>query len=49
MLKIEIETGNAAFGDPYNGNESKYWEAVELKRLIAVVYIEQEALKVWLN
>ena len=34
MLKIEIKTGNAAFGDPYDGNESKYWEAVELKRIL---------------
>lgn len=33
MFKCEIKTGGAAFCDPYDGNESEYWEAVELKRI----------------
>lgn len=42
MLNIEIETGNAAFCDPYDGNESEYWEAVELKRILQDICTELE-------
>lgn len=42
MLKIEIKTGNAAFCDPCNGNESEYWEAVELKRILEDICIKLE-------
>lgn len=34
MLKIEIETGGAAFHDPYTGEENEYCEAMELKRIL---------------
>lgn len=34
MFKCEIKTGNAAFCDPDTGNESEFWEAVELKRIL---------------
>ena len=34
MLKIEIETGNAAFGDPFTGEPSEFDEAIECKRLL---------------
>ncbi len=34
MLKIEIETGGAAFCDPYTGEPSKICEAVECKKLL---------------
>jgi hypothetical protein len=42
MLNIEIETGNAAFCDPYDGNESEYWEAVELKRILQDICTQLE-------
>lgn len=29
MLKIEIETGGAAFHNPYTGEENEYCEAME--------------------
>lgn len=34
MLKIEIKTGNAAFCDPDTGEESEFWEGVELNRIL---------------
>ena len=34
MLKIEIETGNAAFCDPFTGEASEFDEAIECKRLL---------------
>lgn len=34
MLKIEIETGNAAFCDPFTGEPSEFDEAIECKRLL---------------
>jgi hypothetical protein len=34
MLKIEIETGCAAFCDPYTGEEDSYSEAYELTRIL---------------
>ena len=34
MLKIEIKTGNAAFCDPYTGEEDEIYEAMECIRLL---------------
>jgi hypothetical protein len=34
MLKIEIDTGNAAFCDPFTGETSEFDEAIECKRLL---------------
>lgn len=34
MLKIEIETGNAAFCDPYTGEEDRHFEGFELNRIL---------------
>lgn len=34
MFKCEINTGNAAFGDPYTGEEDEFYEAMELKRIL---------------
>ena len=34
MFKCEIETGNAAFCDPYTGEENNMDEALELKRIL---------------
>ncbi len=42
MLKIEIETDGAAFCDPCDGNESEYWEAVELKRILEDICVKLE-------
>lgn len=33
MFKCEIKTGGSAFCD-LDGNESEYWEAMELKRIL---------------
>jgi hypothetical protein len=42
MLKIEIKTGGAAFCDPYTGEEDKYWESVELNRILANICLKIE-------
>ncbi len=42
MLKIEIKTGNAAFCDPYTGEENEYWESVELNRILANICLKIE-------
>lgn len=42
MLKIEIETGGSAFCDPSTGEESEYWESVELNRILANVCLKIE-------
>lgn len=42
MLKIEIKTGGAAFCDPATGEESEYWESVELNRILATVCLKIE-------
>ena len=42
MLKIEIKTSGAAFCDPYTGEESEYWESVELKRILENVCLRIE-------
>lgn len=42
MLKIEIKTGGAAFCDPSTGEESEYWESVELNRILANVCLKIE-------
>ncbi|RHS68179.1 hypothetical protein DW954_02255 [Clostridium sp. AM45-5] len=34
MLKIEIETGNAVFCDPYTGEEDRHFEGFELNRIL---------------
>lgn len=34
MLKIEIETGNAVFCDPYTGEEDEHFEGFELNRIL---------------
>ena len=34
MLKIEIETGNAAFCNPETGEEDKEFEGFELNRIL---------------
>lgn len=34
MFKCEIKTGNAAFCDPYTGEENNMDEALELKRIL---------------
>ena len=41
MLRIEIKTDNAAFCDP-DGNESEYWESVELNRILANICLAIE-------
>lgn len=37
MLKIEIKTGNAAFCDPYTGEEDKYYEGLELSKILNAI------------
>ena len=34
MLRIKIDTGNAAFSDPYSGEHDKYYEGCELNRCL---------------
>ena len=34
MLRIEIDTGNAAFSDPYTSEKDTFYEAIELKRIL---------------
>lgn len=41
MFKCEIKTGGSAFCDP-DGNESEYWESVELNRILANVCLKIE-------
>ena len=43
MFKCEIETGSAAFCDPYTEDESEFWEAIELKRVLEDVCKRLEA------
>lgn len=42
MLKIEINTGNAAFCDPFTGEPSEFDEAIECKRLLECICTELE-------
>ena len=42
MFKCEIKTGGAAFCDPSTGEESEYWESVELKRILENVCLRIE-------
>lgn len=42
MLKIEIKTSGAAFCDQYTGEESEYWESVELKRILENICLRIE-------
>ena len=44
MFKCEIKTGNAAFCDPDTGDESEFWEAIELKRVLEDVCERLEAV-----
>ena len=34
MFKCEIKTGNAAFCDPYTGEEDRHFEGFELNRIL---------------
>lgn len=34
MLKIEIETGNEVFCDPYTGEKDRHFEGFELNRIL---------------
>ena len=34
MLEIKFKTGNAAFCDPYTGEEDKYYEGLETQRIL---------------
>ena len=34
MLRIEIDTGNAAFSSPYTSEKDTFYEAIELKRIL---------------
>ena len=40
MFKCEIDTGNAAFADPYTCEEDRYWEGIELNRILANICLE---------
>lgn len=42
MFKCEIKTGGSAFCDPCTGEESEYWESVELKRILENVCLRVE-------
>ena len=42
MFKCEIKTGGSAFCDPCTGEESEYWESVELNRILANVCLKIE-------
>lgn len=42
MFKCEIKTGGAAFCNPATGEESEYWESVELNRILANVCLKIE-------
>ena len=42
MFKLEIETDNAAFCDPYTGSEDEFWEGIEINRLLEKVQIKIE-------
>lgn len=35
MFKVEIETGNAAFKDPFTGEDYDLMEATEIRSLLA--------------
>ena len=35
MFKVEIETGNAAFKDPFTGEDDDLMEATEIRSLLA--------------
>lgn len=43
MFKCEIKTENAAFCNPDTGDENKFWEAIELKRVLEDVCERLEA------
>ena len=40
MFKCEIRTSGASFCDPCTGEESSYWESVELKRILENVCLK---------
>lgn len=42
MFKLEIKTSGAAFMDPFSGEEDEVMEAVEIRRLLAMVSCELE-------
>ena len=42
MFKLEIETDNAAFCDPYTGSEDEFWEGIEINSLLEKVQIKIE-------
>lgn len=42
MFKCEIKTGGSAFCDPCTGEESEYWESVELNRILADICLKIE-------
>ena len=42
MLKIEIKTGGATFCDPFTGEPSEFYEAIECKRLLEGICSELE-------
>lgn len=42
MFKLEIETDNAAFCDPYTGSEDEFWEGIEINRFLEKVQIKIE-------
>ena len=42
MFKLEIETGGSAFCDPFTGEEDGTMEAVEIRRMLAVISCELE-------
>lgn len=43
MFKCEVKTDSAAFCDPYTGDKSEFWEAIELKRVLEDVCEKLEA------
>lgn len=42
MFKVEIETGNAAFKDPFTGEDDDFMEAAEIKSLLAHISLALE-------
>ena len=42
MFTLTIKTGNAAFRDPYTGEENAYYEAEEILRILREQLVDKE-------
>ncbi len=42
MFKLEMKTGNAAFCNPDTGNKDRFWEGIEINRILEEIQTKIE-------